>query len=90
MLVQWDKRLPSDFYDTVTHLWIAFPDGRVEAEIKEKHAIHADVWGNEAWEIQTRGYYCEQLGLIVSHLPVGDTIKRKLAKLFDSAMYYYE
>jgi len=98
--------LPDDFYRKISHLWLMHEDGRIEAvekvqydedgnyieseENAERFNIHADYWGELAWETNDRGYYSEKYGLVTAHSGVGNNpiLIYKLARKFRNAMYY--
>lgn len=105
-LLKYPKARPDSFYRVVSHLWLRHEDGSVETvrrremdqsgdwvdtpENWELPGIHADEWGELAWDTVERGYFSEELGIVTAHVTLedkGDLIN-KLAKKFRDAMYY--
>jgi hypothetical protein len=67
----------------MTHLWILM-DNKILIEASPGHKdIHADIWGNEAWDIRTRGYFFEEEGIVSCHGSVQKGFVNKLEKAFD-------
>ena len=105
-LMKWDKQRPDKFYRQVSHLWLMHEDGRVEIvqrremdksgdwvdtpENWELPGIHADQWGELAWDTAARGYYSESLGMVAAHVTLENKVQlvNKLAKKFKDAIYY--
>ena len=105
-LLKWEKARPDNYYRQVSHLWLMHEDGRVEVcerrrmdeygdwvdepENFEKPAIHADYWGEMAWDTAERGYYSEDLGIVTAHVGLANktALVNKLAKKFRDCVYY--
>ena len=99
-LIKWDKEHPTDFYQTVTHLWLQHEDGKVEVCRKwqsgddcedDTYAIHADRWGDAAWDNSNRGYYSEEYALVTAHdsrFQANTDLLNKLARKFKNAVYH--
>ena len=85
-LLKWDKQTPDDFYSTKTHMWIML-DGKIRMSKKKSHLIHAHIWGEDAWNIEERGYYNDNYGIVSCHGKVSEELINKLAKKFSRAMY---
>ena len=102
-LERWTKDAPSDFFSTVTHLWLLTEDGKIDVVAKVRYSedgerivpddcdeaasIHADYWGEYAWETEYRGYYSKEYGLLTCHGEVDLVLERKLARKFREAVY---
>lgn len=74
------------------YLWILL-DGKIEVAKAEEDGdslIHATVWGPEAWDIATRGYYFEDAALVTCHGFNRWTpqLIRQVARKFPNAIYY--
>jgi hypothetical protein len=83
-LLKWEKETPEDFYSTKTHMWILI-DGKVR--MSKKCKIHAEIWGEDAWGIDQRGYYNDNYGIVTCHGKTTTDLERMLAKKFPRAMY---
>lgn len=107
-LMKWEKSRPDSFYRQVSHLWLQHEDGSVEVcerrrmdsdgdwvddtENWDRPAIHAEYWGEIAWETPCRGYFSQELGIVTAHVSLaGKTdLINKLARKFRDAVYYCE
>ncbi len=86
-LMQYEKETPRDFYETKTHLWIML-DGKIRKRKAKPGQIHRDIWGEQVWSIECRGYYNEAHGLITCHDGVTPSLAKLLAKKFPTCVYY--
>jgi hypothetical protein len=85
MLAHWNKEhLPPNFFGD-HFLWI-LKDGKVYKR-KANGKMHTNVWGSEVWDIEERGYYNQEFGLITCHGEISLDLKRKLARKFKDAMF---
>jgi len=105
-LLKWEKARPESYYRKVSHLWMMTEDGKIEvcerrrmdeygdwiddADNWDRPAIHADHWGEVAWDTTCRGYFSEELGMVTAHIGLDKKteIVNKLAKKFRDALYY--
>lgn len=95
-LAVWDKETPEKFYSTVTYLWLLNPKTNKVEKVPKRHSrdspedsvyIHADYWGDDAWDNQERGYYSDEHGLVTCHGPIKQTTIKQLARIFRDACY---
>jgi hypothetical protein len=84
-LLKYEGELPNDFFSTKTHMWIML-DGKIH--MSKKKQIHAEIWGEKAWEIPDRGYYNDYYGLVTCHVKMTEEMVNKVAKKFPRAMHY--
>ena len=42
-LLKWEKKIPTDFYDTITHLWMLTQDGVIEVTRKWHYDHEPDI-----------------------------------------------
>jgi hypothetical protein len=105
-LMKWEKARPEGYYYKVSHLWLQNEDGQIEVcerrqmdedgqyidteENWGRPLIHADHWGEIAWNTDCRGYFSEELGIVAAHISLErrKEIVNKLAKKFRNAVYY--
>ena len=87
MLAKYDGVMPDDFFAAVSHLWLTNKDGKVEIHEKTDGLIHADVWGQAAFENPQRGYFSEKYGIVTAHTKVKPVIINQLARKFKTAIY---
>jgi hypothetical protein len=71
----------------ISHLWILLENKVEIVESPGHEKIHAEVWGEEAWEIPERGYFCKETGIVTchSHLGISKEIIKKIERKFDKA-----
>jgi hypothetical protein len=105
-LMKWEKARPDNFYRVVSHLWLQHDDGRIEVCQRrrmdesgewadeegnwELPGIHADHWGELAWETPCRGYFSAELGIVAAHVGLErrQGLLDQLARKFKDAIYY--
>ena len=93
-MLKWEKDIPRDFFCDRTHLWAVVSDDsgteKVESIEIDSHIIHANIWGQEIWDEDRRGYYHEGYGLVSCHGSSTPALVKQLAKHFENAMYYFD
>lgn len=76
----------------ISHVWI-YVDGNIEiAESKSHEKIHADIWGEEAWDNDIRGYFCDKKSIVTCHSRIEKSLLKKIEKGLEKqgliAIYY--
>lgn len=70
---------------SISHLW-ALVDGGIEIKESPNHdKCHADIWGDEMWDNEFRGYFDEKNGIVTCHSYNGVTkdFVNKIERKFD-------
>ena len=69
--------------EKITHVWIEI-DGKIEVEESPNHSkYHSSIWGPEAWDIDTRGYFFENDYTVTCHCPISVATLNKIERKFD-------
>jgi len=74
-------------YGNRTHLWCEMEDGSIEVAKDDGCSVHADYFGQWAWDTQNRGYVFEEESVVTIHGCMDRTIERKLAAELTDIVY---
>lgn len=67
----------------VSHVWI-LQEGEFKIKASPGHEIiHAVAFGDDAWNIEQRGYFQEETGTVTCHTNVEKILERRLEKFLE-------
>lgn len=87
-MLKWDGFLPAGFFNQTTYAWVL--KGNKVLRRTRNRRIHAEIWGEWVWNVEERGYYNPEHGIVTCHGKLTPAILRKLGKIFTDAIYYYD
>jgi hypothetical protein len=70
-----------------SHLWCEMEDGSIEIAEDDGGGIHADYFGQWAWDTGKRGYIYDDMGVVTCHVSMTPGLERKLAREMPDVMY---
>ncbi len=99
-LAEFTRMLPKDYHKTISHLWLVTDEGKLEVVPKQTateeseynpdaYYVHAEKWGEDAWDNPTRGYFSPEHAIVHSHGYVNNDIVKQLARAFRDAVYIH-